>query len=242
LKLQKHTARNQLHPALIIAPHLDDAAFSLGSALLAGSLGAMPRILVVFSRSNYAIETPGTGDVEVVTQVRKKEEEAAAGQMQAVVEFLDFGEPLVRGACREFHEIFNKDFDPVTDPVFEPVRNKVVNIIDELQPTLAVFPLAIGNHLDHIMLNRIGLSLLAAGGTRVMFFEDQPYAGLLDEEDIVRIGNKLNRNLKPYPIPGVELERKLLLLEIYKSQLNAIDFELVRRYHAVRGLEHMWGM
>jgi LmbE family N-acetylglucosaminyl deacetylase len=231
---------SSLQPAVIIAPHLDDAALSVGAAILAGNLGENPHIVVVFSISNYTLETPGTGDVEVVTRTRRNEEKTACRLMKASVEFLDYGEPLVRGACSDFSDLFNKDFDPTTDPLYHQLIDQIKKIRDRLRPNLMIFPLSLGNHLDHILLNSIGLRLLADSDTRIMFFEDLPYAGIVEPADILEAGS--SRGLKPYPVPGVELEQKLLLLQIYKSQLDEFDFELVRRYHDMRTSEHLWGL
>jgi LmbE family N-acetylglucosaminyl deacetylase len=226
-------------PAVIISPHLDDAALSLGAAMLAGSLGSSPHIVVVFSVSNYTFEMPGTGDVEVVTRTRKSEETTVCRLMKASLQFLDYGEPLVRGACREFEEVFNKDFKPTSDPLYHRIAGDVRRILDQRKPGLLIFPLALGDHLDHILLNSIGLALLADSGARIMFFEDLPYAGIMEPEDIELAGK--SKNLRPYAIPGIELESKLILLKNYQSQLDEFSFLAVKRYHTLRGSEHLWG-
>ena len=225
--------------AVIISPHLDDAALSLGSAMLAGSLGSRPHIVVVFSISNYTFETPGTGDVEAVTRIRKGEEKTACRLMKASLQFLDYGEPLVRGACGKYEEVFNKDFEPASDPLYHRIAGEIKGIKEQRKPDLLIFPLALGDHLDHILLNSIGLDLLAEGDSRIMFFEDLPYAGILEPEEIELIGK--GRGLKPYAIPGLDLNSKLLLLKTYQSQLDEFSFLAVKRYHTLRGAEHLWG-
>jgi LmbE family N-acetylglucosaminyl deacetylase len=231
---------NDLQPTVIIAPHLDDAALSVGSAILAGSLGKRPHIVVVFSISNYTLETPGTGDVEAVTRTRRNEETTAGRVMKASVEFLDYGEPLVRGACSDFGDLFNRDFDPTTDPLYRQLVDEIRKIKEGLQPKLMIFPLSLGNHRDHILLNSIGLHLLGESETRIMFFEDLPYAGIMEQADIIEVGS--SKGLKPYAVPGVDLETKLLLLKTYKSQLDEFDFELIRMYYDMRTSEHLWGL
>lgn len=108
--------KKEMESIFIISPHIDDAALSLGSALLAGSLGKAPRIVSVFSHSNYTIELFSNGDLEVITKMRKAEEKCACQIMRARAEFLDFDEALVRGVVK-VDELLKKNFDPIRDPI-----------------------------------------------------------------------------------------------------------------------------
>ena len=59
---------------VIISPHLDDAVFSLGGAMLTGRLGKIT-VVSMFTRSSYCID--GLGDIERVTEMRAAEDREA---------------------------------------------------------------------------------------------------------------------------------------------------------------------
>jgi LmbE family N-acetylglucosaminyl deacetylase len=229
----------KMAPTLVISPHMDDAALSLGLALLAGSLGKKPTIVNVFTRSNYTIDNAGTGDVEVVTEIRKAEEKRACQLMRVNVEFLDFEEVLVRGVVKA-EELLKKRYNPARDPIYGRVAETLTALVETAMPAVVIFPLALGGHVEHRLLNNIGRDFLSSGKTNIAFYEDLPYASTTAIRKIKRVARRLNRNLVSFALPGVEIENKVSLLKTYKSQLREIDLNIIRQFHAFRGDEHLW--
>lgn len=229
----------EMAPTFVISSHMDDAALSLGSALLAGSLGKEPTIVNVFSRSNYTIDNAGTGDVEVITEIRKAEEMRACQLMRANVEFLDFEEVLVRGVVKA-NELLKKRFNPARDPIYGRVAETLTALVETVMPAIVIFPLAPGGHVEHRLLNHIGRDFLSSGKTNIAFYEDLPYASTTTIRKIERVARRLNRNLVSFALPGVEIEKKISLLKIYESQMREKDLSMIRRHHAFRGDERLW--
>jgi hypothetical protein len=218
---------------------MDDAALSLGSALLAGSLGNEPVIVNVFSRSNYTIHNRGTGNVETVTEKRKTEETSACRIMRAKARFLDFDEAFVRGAA-PVTDLLKKDYEPVRDPVYPRITEAVEGLLRTVAPSVAVFPLAVRGHVDHRILSSIGRDFLRRRAAAVAFFEDMPYAGVMGDRQLKRAARRVDRRLACCLLAGVECERKIDLLRTYESQIREQDLEIVRRHHKLRTAERLW--
>lgn len=229
----------EMAPTFVISSHMDDAALSLGSALLAGSLGKEPTIVNVFSRSNYTTDNAGTGDVEVITEIRKAEEMRACQLMRANVEFLDFEEVLVRGVVKA-NELLKKRLNPARDPIYGRVAETLTALVETVMPAIVIFPLALGGHVEHRLLNNIGRDFLSSGKTNIAFYEDLPYASTTTIRKIERVARRLNRNLVSFALAGVEIEKKISLLKTYESQMREKDLSMIRQYHAFRGDEHLW--
>lgn len=223
----------------IISPHMDDAALSLGSAILAGRLGNRPTVVNVFSISNYTIDSPDAGDPEVVTELRKAEEKRACETMGTGAVFLDFPEVQTRGLVT-VHELNRKKYRLTRDPLYGDIAESLRDLFDRPASALALFPLGLGNHVEHRLLNRIGRAFLNRKATTVAFYEDLPYASLMTVKDIRRVAHRVKRGLLPCSLAGVDIEKKIALLRIYESQMRDRELAMVREYHALRGGEHLW--
>ena len=109
-----------------------------------------------------------------------------------------------------------------------------------VMPAIAIFPLALGGHVEHRLLNNIGRDFLSSGKTNIAFYEDLPYASTTAIRKIERVAQRLNRNLVSFALPGVEIEKKISLLKTYESQMREKDLSMIRQHHAFRGDERLW--
>ncbi len=218
---------------------MDDAALSLGAALLAGSLGDRPTIVNVFSISNYTVDLLDAGDVEAVTELRKTEEKRACEIMGAGAVFLDFAEIQIRGLLT-VHELTKKKYKPSRDPIYDTVAKSLREFLKDVASAVVIFPLGLGGHGEHRLLSRIGHDFSDRNVATVAFYEDVPYAGMMTVRDIEHAAAGLDRALVPFAAPGADIEEKMALLRIYESQIRDKELDMVRQYHKLRGDEHLW--
>ncbi len=177
---------------LVLSPHLDDAALSVGGWLSARSAaglgGERSRVLTVFAGiPNYAslAASPlvarlhrAMGDPADPVAVRRGEDIAAMAILGATPVHGDRLDACyrMRGACPAY-----PTWKAVTGKWSEDERALPAEIAGEIardleaQDTLICAPLAIGDHIDHRIVREAGLRL-ALLGRDVLFFEDVPYS------------------------------------------------------------------
>lgn len=142
--------------------------------MLAHDSSLAQKVIDVFSISSFAPRGKcSKDDVDCVTKVRKAEELGNCKQVGAQVEFLPFQDSELRDHPRTFDESQDGSLE----------ADLVRKIKGELKPRLSdservFFPLAIGRHVDHILVNRIGLELAVEEHILgdMYFYEDQPYS------------------------------------------------------------------
>ncbi|MEJ7762371.1 MAG: PIG-L family deacetylase [Thermomicrobiales bacterium] len=167
-----------------LSPHFDDVSISCGGS--AASLAARdhaPEVCVVFAGGEQ--EGPQTAfvaeqhrrwrlDDEGVVPGRQREETSAATILGTVPRFLAFPDAIYRGErYLDDPHLFG---DVAPDEADLPARVAAVLGLDRRpDPTARVYaPLALGNHVDHQHLLRVGLDA-ARSGWDVWFYEDLPY-------------------------------------------------------------------
>jgi len=216
---------------------MDDAAFSLGGALLAGIFGQRPTIINVFSISNYTVESLDSGNTEAVTKMRKNEERRACELMSVDVLFLDFPEIQIRGPLT-VHDLNRKSYKPKWDPLYKRIAETLKDLIQDKRNAIALFPLGLGRHVEHRLLSDVGRDFLAADRAHIAFYEDIPYASTMTVSEIGRMARRLKRGLIRSSLPGAEVESKIDLLRVYESQVDDTVLAQVTRYHEAQGTEH----
>ncbi len=162
---------------LLLSPHLDDLAFSLGAALLDGRF-PNATVVNVFCISASAVDN---SEVKTVTSVRKSEDEEFFQSLDTPVDviYLDrLDAPLRLGipdeeVCNSLH-LCDQELSYLQD--FIQLRS----------PSLLIAPLAIGGHVDHRLVYHTAC-VLARDGWPVAFYEDLPYAGGIEMEYIENI-------------------------------------------------------
>jgi hypothetical protein len=220
---------------LYLSPHYDDTCFSLGSFASRRRAGAA---ITFFSNCAFVVphnlaEVPphaGTFDyfyLVKVSAVRRAEDLAFTRSvgLRQVVAGLD--EAPVRGR----HPFANADTNSVEDAAL--FNDKVMSAISvaggarpsDVRPWLYC-PMAIGGHVDHLIILRIVLRNCAAlaEAYRVAFYEDLYYASSLEarEAGLVkfrRLAGPLGA--KRFALPIDDVGRKLDLIGLYASQIAA---------------------
>ena len=212
---------------LVVSPHLDDAFFSLGG-MLSNDAPYRQVVVDVFTVTRHAPRghSPqwgcAKGDVECITRLRKEEELRNCKSVRAEVEFLDFLDAPLRG--RKIFHSSPLDEKQLSDSIKERIRAPV----REAQRTF--FPLAVGRHIDHAIVSRIGLELTVEEGTlaRTYFYEDLPYSAekkVYPLIDPAAGGSKVRSSLISFPVL-----KKWRLCSNYRSQFSNRAYRKMLRY------------
>lgn len=169
-----------MNTALVLSPHLDDAAFSCGGVMaLLADAGWRVVMATAFTRTVL----PPTGfalacqlDKGLPAELdymalRRDEDRAAAQILGAEPRWLDLPEAPHRG-YDSAPALFASVRDD--DAVWRPLADHVRALAHELQPALVLGPQGLGDHVDHRqMIRAIRHSGIDAP---LAFYRDTPYA------------------------------------------------------------------
>ncbi len=215
---------------LLLSPHADDAAFSLGGAIAAGLLPRPITLLTVFGRSTFSHGTGPNGDVDAVTRQRRAEDEAYARRRGLQWIWLEHEDAVVRLG---WDAIFRGDA-PRPD-----CTHAIIAAARDVGAALVLAPLGLGNHVDHCLLRDLAVEMTNDGD--LAFYEDLPYAATLAPNRIATHVQAFEKTLQPteLPLDQAALDAKQADVETYVSQ---VDFWIRRslRRHARRGRERLW--
>lgn len=221
-----------MYKNIILSPHSDDAAFSLGGLLLSGFF-KYTEVLMVFSVSNCTISHI-KDHAEVITQIRKNEDRDFFGLCKSKVHlgYLDVPDAPIRLEI-ESSNVFNR-FPSDED---QEICNKISCFIKESYSSDIVIysPLALGNHIDHLIVFEAACTLASKGYT-VIFYEDLPYAAnYVDgqiEKKIRSLENSTGKKFFNSIIrTDISITEKVNAINIFKSQIDASIVERITSYH-----------
>jgi LmbE family N-acetylglucosaminyl deacetylase len=196
---------------IVVAPHSDDAALSLGGAITASRLGRAA-VIVVFSTTNFRVG--GLGAPELVSALRRREDKNALLPWINSLVFLDQADHSLKTRGPGDAQI-----------VIEKLESALQNLCWG-PDTLFLFPLGLGDHPDHLLLHQIGqqFSLPCRKG----YYEDLPYAATESKESC-KFGSK--DKLTRVAIAS-NFDAKARLLRFYRSQGLSIYMPALERYHS----------
>jgi len=210
-----------------LSPHLDDAAFSLGS-LIASQPGGT--LVNVFTRSSYVAGRPldvrgDTAEVDRISTLRAAEDVGFSERFGLVRLEIGGEEPILRG-----QQPFAKE------AVASGVAQIKTALFDALDTTSSAganvyCPAGIGRHADHLAVRTVAIAWYQSRNPKsaLWFYEDLPYAsrprarwrGLFD----------LRRAVWPRRVRRASWrsgDRKLEQINAYPSQLDAPITDLRR--------------
>ncbi len=221
--------------ALIISPHPDDAALSLGPIILAKHFAC--EVVTVFNKVTKDYAHLLELRPELIAPTRMKEDRQFAKAINAGIVFLHEVDACNRGYADT--ELFSGRFRE--KGLLTRLTRKFVRLFDRRRPDIVMVPAAIGGHVDHAVVLRAGISLAIARPAEYYIYEDIPYALGKSQQAI-----KIELSEKVMEISGgscavspiaVRLGRKAVLeggelLSFYRSQLSEDLRNAIRTYYS----------
>jgi LmbE family N-acetylglucosaminyl deacetylase len=235
---------------VVVSPHRDDAAFSLGLSIRGWQAdGHAVSVVNCFTRSIYApfsdAESLHSNDrMSYVTALRLREDELWRRQYGQGMTLTDLRlkDAPIRLRCST-DELSQIDVGPA-DKAIEKIRRALGGLsLDAL-----VLPLAFGNHVDH----RTARDAAIACSTDVLptaFYEDLPYVSrIADLSQIETSAQALDRELAPVYSPfdcpsNMEeaVATKLRIALCYDSQIDTVTAQAIANFSRhYGGRERLW--
>jgi LmbE family N-acetylglucosaminyl deacetylase len=182
------------HHLVVIEPHMDDAALSVGGQLLRRKGSCHITILCVFGVSNYTSYMESKRaflDADAITQLRFEESMLAAAKLGA--QFVSLGltdAPLRMQTAPEWSQTFLADDIRASHGFISnhPVPHVVKHIaqvlaqsLKGLNPDEVWIPMGLGNHVDHRTTRAACLHMLSdmqglKSTLKCRLYEDLPYS------------------------------------------------------------------
>lgn len=157
---------------LVLAPHADDAAFSVGGRIAAARrAGDKVGLLTVFRSDRWQTDGGTFGDER--TRSAEDVAYAAALGLELLPPILDEA-PLRDARYRSGRRLFEW-IDPTASDT-KPLIDKLVDQIGPLQASTVLAPLGVGEHVDHQLVHWAARSLARQVIGNVEYYEDCPYA------------------------------------------------------------------
>ena len=220
---------------VVLSPHRDDAAFSLGLSLAQWlDDGHAITVLNCFTQSEYApysdVDSLHRNDrASFATAVRRKEDIAWNKLLGGKLRFhdLDLLDAPLRLAC-SVDEVLHVPIRP-GDRAVARVAGAVAKLIRGGTPeaTAVLVPLAVGGHIDHRVVRQAALDALSGTDLPVAFYEDLPYAARAGEaEELATVAEATGLLLRPtFASPPADVadavRRKMRMGECYDSQVDS---------------------
>jgi LmbE family N-acetylglucosaminyl deacetylase len=210
-----------------IAPHLDDAALSLGGMLAAPPASAAPALVITLctaaptaAYNAVAREFHGQWDLEsddIVGQ-RKREDVAAMATLGVDFVWLEVLDAIYRcpAAYHSRETLFAAP--QADDPLILFVAGLFATLRRQLPQAQIAVPLGVGEHVDHLICFAAARQLL---GDAVWYYEDIPYAlrpGALERRLSALDGRWTSR---PMAIDD-GLAAKIAAIGAYRSQIGEL--------------------
>lgn len=225
---------------VVIEPHMDDAALSVGGRLLNRRGRGRTTILTVMKWSNFtSYLTRGRDFINVseVTDLRVQESVLAARLLGAEHCCLDWKEaPLRTWPAESWSSAVAQKYERegYLFTVFQPDPKEVsllagdlARCLDALSPDELWIPMGTSNHGDHRTTRNACLLMLANAqqrfaGIPVTMYEDLPYAAISGHADQIRAalsqgGARLERSAED--VTNV-FDEKLRAISVYASQFK----------------------
>jgi len=200
------------HSALVLSPHPDDAAFSVGGLLHEGVFAPVT-IATVFGETNYLGIHGFQADAREATSIRRAEDAAFAAAVGANLVSCGLPDASIRLGS-SLDAIFGR-----AEAVPAELPEMLAEIVRREQPAVILAPSAIGGHVDHRVVRALAPELARVCDAALAYYEDLPYAGWKGDDEIAAHLAILPGDLQPLDIPLDEaMAMKLASVMLYRTQ------------------------
>lgn len=226
---------------LIVSPHYDDAPLSLGQSMVDGEL-AQHRVTVgvVCSKSNWTIWFhPTRRRWPLASAIRVTEELWNGLRFGYRVRLGGVEETPLRTGRLENETFLDPSFDasaPESAEALAPVEAVLRRWAGDHD--LVIAPLSLGDHVDH-QLCREAARRLMLDGVAVAFYEDRPYACIVDDDGLAAAAKKVDERLVRRPVSGPMGPAKHRRI-FYPSQFDAYFLDAIAADEDGQRREHVW--
>lgn len=227
--------------SLIFSPHCDDAVLSLGGALTQ-NLISNPKVINVFSQSRWTIT--GLSDKDMVTKVRKTEDQKVFNLLKITSEYLDLPDASLR---EEYNASEDKYLDSKLYSKNDPIWIQTSNLIAGLRMNLGkgkqtiYIPLGSGDHIDHKITRDAVLQNDVFEGDDIFLYEDVGYDDTESNNKIILLVKTFPFSLKSKKLEFDNIQTKLDLIKHYTSQIDVnILSQVNRTYEKRERAERVW--
>lgn len=201
---------------LIISPHPDDAAFSLGGYLLKNKQDCIA-VWDIFSDQEYSISF----DMDKGKSVILMEEKQVMDILKCEVIMSGMPEAGMRG-YQKLSDILGREISHSEESIIEKVKEEFSKVMDKVQAETIFFPLGCGGHIDHLIVQEAVMRYLGADKQirSAFLYEEFPYS--LNKEWIRKALERLNSCILEevyLDVTGME-KKKAEIMKIYKSQIR----------------------
>lgn len=193
---------------LLLSPHADDVAYSIGGIVARLSMRADLSLLTIFGHSGWALPQALCGtSTDAISAVREQEDRAYCARRRINYDLLFCPDSFVMGYDNAMELGIAVTDDPRTEGVVSLIRNAVACRL----PQIVLAPCGLGGHVDHQIVR---MAADALHHVEVLYYEDIPYSSSL-------------------PLP--ELERQLTAQGLTPSLMVDIEVVLESKYEDMWG-------
>lgn len=240
---------------VVVSPHRDDAAFSLGLTIDAWlRAGHRVDVLNCFTLSEYApysdVDSLHANDRRsFVSALRRREDVAWSKQLAGRLNITDLDlldAPLRLGcAVDEVLSVEIRPGDRAQARIAGALRKLVGKGLSE-EIAIAV-PLSVGSHIDHRLTREAALEAFTGANLPFAFYEDLPYATRQENAgEIEGLAESAGFGLQPgFAAAGGDVTsastRKRRMVECYDSQIDTdVAVQIVGFCEQYAGRERLW--
>lgn len=165
---------------LLLSPHADDVAYSLGGVVAQLSMQADLHLLTIFGQSGWALpQASGEKSAAAISAEREQEDRAYCGRRRMGYKILKFPDSFIMGYDQQA-ELSSVAADDLRTP---DVVKQILYAVSNLAPQIVIAPCGLGGHVDHQIV-RIAADMLE--DVDVLYYEDLPYSSKLSLSEIER--------------------------------------------------------
>ena len=222
-----------------LSPHLDDAVMSCGGTIhQQASNGEQVQVITLFA-GEYQGSTPSPfalvqhdywGNPPRPMPLRRAEDTAALMLLGAGAMHSDYLDAVYRagpdGAWLYANEeaLWQKisPADPLAEDGIQNMADRLESLLPPPAQGLVYAPLGVGQHVDHQLVHAAARKL-QAGGTRMAFYEDYPYAMEPGATEFaVSATGAEGWQVDPVCLAPEDLVAKISALSYYRSQMRVL--------------------